>query len=380
MMTLFLIVFFTIYTAMHLLAIWGCYPLLSGHAALPLLAGIWTLLMVVAPAATRLFDNNGHDLAARGLAWVGYCWMGFVFYAFCFSALLALWELLLRITALAYAPASGLSLYGPQTALLIVLFTLLLGCYGFYEARDLRIEHIDIATARLPAGMPQLKVAQVSDLHLGLLLREGELGQVVALLRELKPDLLVATGDIVDAQISHLEQLVALWRQFEPPLGKFAVTGNHEAYAGLAQALAFLHDCGFVVLRDRTQQVAPGIVLAGIDDPAAAREPGDERGVLGQMPHDALRIFLKHRPRVERSSLGLFDLQLSGHSHRGQLMPFNLLTGLEFPLQNGFHQLEKGSALYASRGTGTWGPPMRVGSPPEITLITFHARGVAPAD
>ncbi len=370
-MALFLLVAFTIYTSVHLLAIWGCYPLLRGHGMLPLLAGLWALSMVLAPLAARLLDNVGHELVARGVAWAAYCWMGFVFYVFCFSAVLALWQLGIKITGL-FVLTEPWSIYGFQTALGIVLLSLAISTYGLYEARNLRVEAVNIRTDRLPVGMESLKIVQISDLHLGLLRREEALGQVISRIEQLKPDLLLATGDTVDAQISHLAQLTALWQQIQPPLGKYAVTGNHEVYAGLPQSLDFLSASGFKVLRNTSVDVVPGISLAGIDDPARSRVPVDESEVLRTLPTEGLRIFLKHRPRVLDHSLGLFDLQLSGHSHRGQMIPFNLLTGLEFPQQDGFYSLKKGSFLYTSRGTGTWGPPMRVGSPPEITLITFE--------
>jgi len=373
-LTLFLIAFLAIYTCVHLLGFWAVYPLLLGHSLLPSFFGLWILLMVMAPAAAKLFDKIGQERSARALAWIGYSWMGFVFYAFCLSVLLALWQFGVWLCGFIFPQASTLSIYGAQTALVILLFTLAIGIYGIFEARNLRIEKVRIMTDRLPAGMTSLTIAQVSDLHLGLLRREEELGQVVAQLKLLNPDLLVATGDIVDGQIGHLDGLVELWQQIQPPLGKFAVTGNHEVYAGLGQSLDFLGDSGFRLLRNASVEASPGILLVGVDDPAGSDSRVDETMLLGSLRPESLRIFLKHRPRVVDASLGLFDLQLSGHSHRGQLFPFNLLTGLDFPMQDGFYPLAKGSHLYTSRGTGTWGPPMRVGSPPEITLITFLAK------
>jgi predicted MPP superfamily phosphohydrolase len=380
-MPLFMLIFFALYTAMHLLTIWACYPLLRAHAALPFISGIWTLLMVLSPALASILDHNGQEPLARAAAWIGYSWMGLVFYAFCLSALLAVWQLGIKAMSLIFVRAEAFSLYGSQVALLIALGSLLIGMYGFYEARDLRVERLELLSARLPSGMKSLSIALVSDMHLGLLRREEELGQVIAQLQQLKPDLLVATGDIVDSQLSHLPQLAELWQQVQPPLGKFAVTGNHEQYAGLQQALDFMVASGFRVLQGAQVEITPGVFVAGVDDPAGGPSRSSEAGLLRQLPAAALRIFLKHRPRVEEDSLGLFDLQLSGHAHRGQLFPFNLLTGLQFPLQDGFYALARGSALYTSRGTGTWGPPMRVGSPPEITLIQLISAGMrVPSD
>lgn len=219
----------------------------------------------------------------------------------------------------------------------------------------------------LPASVDRLRIAQVSDIHLGLLHREEALAPIISRLEEIQPDLVVATGDIVDAQIDHLDEMSELWQRLQPPLGKFAVTGNHEFYAGLAQALQFPERSGFTVLRGEKMTVAETITLVGIDDPAGDSQ--DEANLLTRHHSDLFTLVLKHRPRVNEKAAGLFDLQLSGHTHRGQIFPFNYVTALKYPKQNGLYSLPGGGQLYTSRGTGTWGPPMRVLSPPEITLF-----------
>jgi predicted MPP superfamily phosphohydrolase len=198
---------------------------------------------------------------------------------------------------------------------------------------------------------------------------------VVSAVAGLQPDLIVATGDIVDAEIDHLDGLSQRFASLQPPLGKYAVTGNHEFYAGIKPALDFLGRSGFAVLRGTAVSPRPGLVLAGVDDPVAGG--GDEIALLPLAPRD-FTVLLKHRPLLAAGSLGRFDLQLSGHAHRGQIFPFNLLTGLTFPMQDGLYRLGGESWLYTSRGTGTWGPPMRLFSPPEITLFEIVGTGAAP--
>ncbi len=178
---------------------------------------------------------------------------------------------------------------------------------------------------------------------------------------------MVATGDIVDAQIDHLDGMSELWQRLKPPLGKFAVTGNHEFYAGLDQALQFLERSGFTVLRGKGVTVAETVTLVGIDDPTGDKQ--NETNHLTRHQRGLFTLLLKHRPRVNEKAADLFDLQLSGHAHRGQIFPFNYVTALEYPKQDGLYSLPSGSHLYTSRGTGTWGPPMRVLSSPEITLF-----------
>ena len=364
-MILFLASFLAIYTGMHALVFWGMHPLLFGHRALPTLTWAWMALMILAPVAVRVVDKAGHDLVARALAWVGYSWMGFLFLAFSLFTILGLWHL--SALGLARLGAPNLTLHGPVSALIVLLLALGVGLYGIYEAHNLRVERVFLKTTKLPPSVERLRIAQVSDIHLGLLHREEALAPIISLLQELQPDLVVATGDIVDAQIDHLDGMSELWQRLQPPLGKYAVTGNHEFYAGLGQALQFLERSGFTVLRGEGVTVAETITLVGIDDPTGGNQK--EADLLTRHQSALFTLLLKHRPRVNEKAAALFDLQLSGHAHRGQIFPFNYVTALEYPKQDGLYSLPGGGHLYASRGTGTWGPPMRVLSPPEITLF-----------
>jgi predicted MPP superfamily phosphohydrolase len=165
----------------------------------------------------------------------------------------------------------------------------------------------------------------------------------------------------------------------DPPLGKFAIAGNHEFYAGIRQSGRFLRAAGFKFLRNEDFELNGLINLVGVDDPAGKRrypEIGqvgkEEKILLADLDSERFTLLLKHRPTVEIESLGRFDLQLSGHTHGGQIFPFNLITRLFYPRERGLYRLDKESVLYVSRGTGTWGPPMRFLSPPEVTLIELQ--------
>jgi len=368
----FVVMFLVLYGAMHALVFRGLYPLLAGHRLLPALVGGWMALMVAAPLMVRLWDRNGMVGPARMLAWVGYCWMGFVFIAFSLVLLMGLWHLLLWLPCRAWPGLTCLRPGGSACAAIVLLLSLAASLYGMVEARQPRVETVTLATPKLPAGSRPLRIAQVSDLHLGLLHREAALTTVVAQLRRLAPDVLVVTGDMVDAQIDHLNGLSDLWRQVEPPLGKFAVTGNHEAYAGLDPSLAFLRRGGFTVLRGQAVACGEHLTLLGVDDPATGAAQ-DEAALLAELTDTRFTVLLKHRPRVAAGADGRFDLQLSGHTHRGQLWPFALFTRLAYPLHDGLYQLPGGSRLYTNRGAGTWGPPMRLAAPPEITLFCIVA-------
>jgi hypothetical protein len=373
-LVLFVTIFLAVYLGMHLLVFWGMRPLLAGFSAGPRWLALWMALMLPLPLLIRPLERFGFELLARGVAWVGYLWMGLLFLAFAGCVVVAGGELLARLAVRLQPTLAPLALHGAATAAMVVGIAVAASLYGLYEARTLRVERVTIHSARRAADAPTLRIVQISDLHLGLLQREAALQRVVAAIRELRPDLLVATGDIVDAQIDHLDGLSRLFAELDVPLGKFAVTGNHEYYAGLKPALNFLQRSGFTVLRGTTVYPVAGLAVTGVDDPTGG---GSDEGAALPALHERFTVLLKHRPLVDARTRERFDLQLSGHAHRGQIFPFNLLTGLSFPMQDGLYDLGGGTQLYTSRGTGTWGPPLRVLSPPEVTL--FEIVGSAPA-
>jgi predicted MPP superfamily phosphohydrolase len=219
----------------------------------------------------------------------------------------------------------------------------------------------------------KIRIAQISDLHIGMIMQGERLKKVVAQLKASEPDILVSTGDLVDGQNDSLYDALQYFKDYSPRLGKYAVTGNHELYAGLARALDFTKRAGFTVLRGEGRTVGDIINIAGFDDvvvTGGSRATGDSYSeVLRGLPTDKFTLLLYHRPVIAKGSLGAFDLQLSGHTHKGQIFPFSLVTGLIFRMQAGYFALPNDSALYVSRGTGTWGPPIRFLAPPEITLF-----------
>lgn len=369
-MSLFFFSFVSIYAAMHYVVWRGVRPLLPTHPLVVPFALGAMVLMIAAPLLSRLLEQSGADLPARIAAWGGYLWLGFLFIAFSLFALRSLCLCILFLLNRIFPAQAFAPLHGSTSAAAVLVLTLLLGSYALYEATAIRIETVKIPSLLLPPEVKSLRLVQLSDLHLGLIHRQGTLSRVVAMIKDLHPDLLVATGDMVDARLDHLEELLPLLQSLTPPLGKYAVTGNHEVYAGLKTSLDFLRQGGFTVLRNQREVISSGLIVASVDDPATGNARPEEEVLPATKT--GWTLFLKHRPLVAATSQGRFDLQLSGHAHRGQIFPFNLLTSLRFPQQDGLYALAQGAYLYASRGTGTWGPPMRLFSPPEITLFIIE--------
>jgi len=378
-MTLFLLKFLLVYGLMH------GYVFLKARAAFSLGPGTGVpvafalLVMALSPLAVGLLARQGAEEAARLATWGGYVWMALVFLL---VVMLLAVDLYRGIVILAGAAArADLSAFTPgvKAAFLVPLvLSTAATAWGFHEALDIRTERVVIETDRLPDHVESVRICQLSDVHLGPIVREERLARMLDAVKRENPDLLVSTGDLVDGRLSRMPGLVGQFREIRPALGMFAVTGNHEFYAGLDDALAFMKEAGFDVLRGEARDVGGLLTVAGVDDPAGrgfdlrGRSDG-ERELLADLPRDRFVLFLKHRPVVEEESLGLFDLQLSGHTHRGQIFPFNYVVDLYFSIRSGLHDLGH-SHIYVSRGSGTWGPPIRFLAPPEVTVIEIVKR------
>ena len=363
-MLTFLSVALLIYGSMHAYALGKVWMSAPHSLALGLALTLAGIALTFSPLLVWFLERQSWHRATLAAAWVSYTWMGYLFLFLCIGLVFDCGHALAALLDFRWP-------LGDAMALRIVgLLALGLLGYGFVEARQIRIEKIHITTPKLASG--HVTIAQISDLHLGIMLGDGFLDRVIARLRELRPDIVVATGDIVDGQGDDLAALAHRFKSYTPPLGAYAVTGNHETYAGLAHSLQFLRDAGFTVLRGESVK-AGGLVLAGVDDPSAATSGQQARLDTGRAPdsangHDFV-VLLKHQPVVDDAAP--FDLQLSGHIHGGQIFPFVYLTWLSYRIHAGLTELADGRRLYVSRGTGTWGPPIRLFAPPEITLITI---------
>ncbi|HEX9079681.1 MAG TPA: metallophosphoesterase [Desulfuromonadaceae bacterium] len=379
-MSLFLITFLSLYGGMHAYAFIRLAGAFSPSPQASFALAAWMILMVAAPVLVRLAEGAGLERVALFVAWPGYVWMGVLFL---FASALAALDGV-RAVAWLVSRVSGSGMSGFLTATgtcgVALIVAILASAYGLYDARRIRTETVTITTPKLPPTVPRIRIVQISDVHMGLLFGEARLNAILAAVRAAAPDILVSTGDLVDGRlsredvISRQNRLAYLLAALPAPQGKFAVTGNHEYYAGLEQALAFTRTAGFTLLRGQTVSLPCGIAISGVDDPAGSPrgvpEPApSEQQLLRAVPDACFRLLLKHRPVVPAGIDGLFDLQLSGHVHQGQIFPFNLLVRLQYPIPCGTTATGGHSLIHVSRGTGTWGPPLRVLAPPEVTVI-----------
>ena len=333
---------------------------------------LFMLVMLLSPFLGYIAVNLGYESFARGLTFIGYTWMGLVFLFSAVSLVIDFFRLCFFIGG-SILRKKILYLNPLWTLFFPLVFALTAGAYGFFEAQDIRIERITVKSPKISREAGRIRIVQITDVHLGMMVREERLAKIIKAVKEAKPDLLISTGDLVDGQIGHLDGLTNLFQEIRPRYGKFGITGNHEYLAGLEKSLDFTRRAGFTLLRGEGLMLAAGINLAGVDDITGLSfesfEGRPERELLQSLPQDKFTIFLKHRPVLEEGSRGLFDLQISGHTHGGQIFPFGLLIRIFSPYVGGFYKLPSREILYVSRGSGTWGPPIRFFTPSEVTLF-----------
>ncbi|MFJ8581524.1 metallophosphoesterase [Micromonospora sp. NPDC093277] len=243
-----------------------------------------------------------------------------------------------------------------------------------------QLDRVRIPLARLPRSMDGLRIATVSDIHLGPLRGRSHTERIVAMINRLDADVVAVVGDLVDGTVAELGEAAEPLRGLRSRYGSFFVTGNHEYYSGVEEWVREVDRLGLRVLQNERQEIlARGGVLdlAGVNDVSAAgtglAAPADYAAALGDRDPSRPVVLLAHQPVAvhEAAKFGV-DLQLSGHTHGGQMAPFNLLVGLQQPVVSGFGEVD-GTKVYVTNGAGFWGPPVRVGAPPQVTLVELRA-------
>jgi uncharacterized protein len=231
---------------------------------------------------------------------------------------------------------------------------------------------VPVRIAGLPKALDGYVIAQISDVHSGLFVGDRELDEGAALIRALRPDMVVATGDLVDFDPRHTSPLARRLADLAPRDGVFAILGNHDYYAGHDEVSAAIRAAGITLLVNDSRVIRGGFALVGLDD-AWSKPYGGPGPKLSQtiaaIPASLPRVLLAHQPKAFETSAGRVALQLSGHTHGGQIRPGDLF--LRGPVAGRYER--DGSVLYVNRGFGVAGPPARIGVPPEITKVILVA-------
>jgi uncharacterized protein len=346
------------------LAFW---PHHSRSAALGL--GIALLVLAFTFVTASLLSFRVFNQAVALFYKLAAIWLGFMNYFFMAACLS--WPVWFAIRA--FASPAGAGAARPWIAGVLFALAAATGFYGLINARWIRVRRVTVDLPKLPESWRGRKAVMLSDLHLGQVNGRGFCRRLTALAAGFNPDIVFLSGDVFDGVKADLDRLVAPLRSLKPPFGIYFSTGNHEEFGDATEHLEALHKAGVRILANECVTV-DGLQIAGIRDEESS-DPARMQTCLEELSLDEAQpsILLNHAPiRLHIVEEAGVSLQLSGHTHGGQMFPITWVTHRVFgKFTYGMNQLGA-LKVYTSSGAGTWGPPMRVGSQPEVVHITFR--------
>jgi uncharacterized protein len=366
----FFIVVLFVWTAMNAYVCWrlASIPLIAAHLSRAALISIAAFLWIIY-LLSRNVERFVPPLIGQVLEWVGANWFGVLFLMF---VCLLVADIITGFGFLLPRLAPALRTWALAAAAALCMIALVQGL------RAPVVSSYEVRLSGLPAASDGTVLVVISDTHLGTMIGPGWLAARVEQIQALRPDAIILAGDILEGDSDRRERdLLPLLRRLSPPLGSWAVMGNHEFYAGVAFSVNGFEQAGVKLLRDRWTEVKPGLVFAGVDDLTVRRRRGIqgdfiERSVSGR-PAGAATVLISHSPwEADRAARAGVGLMLSGHTHNGQIWPFSYVVRALYPMLGGRYDVD-GMPVIVCRGTGTWGPRMRLWRPGEIVRITLRA-------
>jgi len=353
----------------------GIFFFINLYVFLKIRRKIFALLILfgyLSPLLMRYADANLSPKIAYIIGLFALFYMGFLVYLILFFLLFDLYALIIKFFHKVFdinplpKPSRNITL-----AVAITL-SLSLSAYSYYETLNPEVYYLRLYSENLP--LERVRVMHISDVHLGPVMGMDKIELIREVYEKYRPDILVSTGDLVDGNMGRKDGLAVALADIKPPLGKFAVLGNHEFYRGIDQAFEFTKSAGFKVLRGEIIDLG-FMLVAGVDDDYcrsfnACVDPINEHELLKDAPKDKFILLLKHKPRIDKRALGLFDLMLSEHTHGGIYYPVGkFIIPRLYEANAGWKDLGHGSYLFVSKGIGTGGPPMRLLAPPDMAII-----------
>ncbi len=325
----------------------------------------------------RFLERRFLNSVSAIFVWVGSFWLGAMVYYLLFVILIDIVRLFNLFFG--FLPASFYSA-GCQLVFFLIVnaSVILIVILGYLNASNPAIKKLNININKNAGVLKSLKIVMASDIHLGTIINRKRSKKIVGMINTLEPDIILLPGDVVDEDIESVvkqncgEDLRALRAKY----GVYAITGNHEYIGGVEPSVEYLTEHGLIELRDRTVKIADSFYIVGREDRASNGFAGILRKPLNQLLEGVDKslplILMDHQPvKLEEAENDGIDLQLSGHTHHGQLWPFNFITKKLYEVSMGYKQ--KGNThYYVSCGVGSWGPPIRTGNRPEIVQIILN--------
>lgn len=381
--TMAFLIFFTIVMTTYALVNYYIYvrslqAIPGGSAIRPWFQwGFWVVVGFY--VAGRFLEKVYISYLSDALVWAGSFWLAIMLYAF---LLVLVFDLLRLVNH--YVPFFPDWFTGNIERSRYLLFlgsaalVTLVVAAGFVNARNPRVQTMEITIDKPGGNVQSMHAVVMSDIHLGTMIGNGFFERVVNKVNHLSPDIIFLPGDILDEDLEPVirQNIGETLKQLHAPMGVFAIMGNHEHIGGAENAFDYLNTHGMTILRDSVVKVRESFYLVGREDRDILRFGGEQRLSLASLMEQTNKempvILLDHQPYYleEAAALGV-DLQLSGHTHHGQLWPLNWITRAIFSISRGYGKIG-GMHVYVSNGVGTWGPPVRVGNRPEIVSLKIH--------
>jgi len=372
----FLLLFISIVSAIYLLGCW--YVFHRGSQAISSVQGrvvfAWVFWLLAASFIVgQVLERGNYHFITTVITGIGSTWLAVLWYSFLLVLAIDIVRLFNRF--LHFIPSTFSTDY---LFVGVAGFVLLIVASGMLNAVFPRVHEMDVTIDKPVEGnKKELTIALVSDIHMGFIIGNGHVSRMVESINATHPDMVILAGDLVDHNPKPVvqENLGRYFSRLNPPLGVYAVTGNHEYIGHPEISVNYLSKFGIRYLRDTMIEVN-GIQLAGRDDSQKIRFTGKPREALAQLlsnaQHTKPLILIDHQPvEYDKAQQQGVDLMLSGHTHDGQVWPFKYIANKVYNISEGIMTRGK-SHFYVSSGYGTWGPPVRLGNRPEIALIKIH--------
>lgn len=378
-----MLIFFSIVLTIYSLV--NIYIFFKGYNAIPalhnnrLLYSITFIFLAVIFIAAKILESRHSSVISDVLNIIGGFWMAFMLYGFMFFLVSDILLLSLKIAGVVNVDNVGL--FRKWSFIISIGLSSLLIIGGFINAVIPVVKEYNITINKYAGGIKSLRIAAVSDIHLGSIIRKRSIKKLSGMLKTMNPDIVLLLGDIIDGEIGPVLR-GDLLQYFTCPKcndGLYAITGNHEFIGGGSRTIPYIESKGIKVLKDEIVTIEGGIQLVGRIDKDSQRFYGKPRKSLSElMEHvDTLKpvILLDHQPfHLDETAKAGVDLQLSGHTHNGQMWPLNYITSRIYELSYGY--LKKGNSHFiVSSGYGLWGPRVRSGSRSEVLLINIKFTG-----
>ena len=375
-MLIFLLVFLSIYSALNYYVFIRGWQFLSAYSFLKPYYLILFIVVAYSYIIAKVLFNHLHPVIHDTFIWIGSFWFAYLVYFILFLFVVDLSRFIgSKFNLFPTSFTENYELVKQITAAVIVFVVSLIILFGYFNTRNINIRTLNIEISKSSTKLKELNIVMAGDIHLSPINDEKFLSNIVTKINSLNPDIVLLPGDIVDDKAEVLKRLNIgeSFKKIKSKYGTFASNGNHEFINGVENADRFLRENGIEVLRDTIVMIDDAFIIAARDDRSITNFTNKKRKSLNSILNGVDRsypiILLDHTPvNLDQAAKSGIDLQLSGHTHHGQMWPGNIITNLIYEISWGYKKIGN-TQYYVTSGAGTWGPPVRTGSKSEIVNI-----------